>query len=316
MSSSQSRLVPIVHADDCGLSQGITETILACYDSGWLRRTSVVVNGSGWAHAVEALRQRPLLSLVLHLNLFEGLPLSPASEVDLLVDDRGRFNRSFVAMWALGVAGSRATRLRAQIRLELRRQIERFLEAFADRGPLAVDGHVHYHLLPPVFDQLMDLCAEHPVSAIRLPREPLYWPLTPGAPRPPFVNVGKNLVLRVLSGRARSVLSAHSVTSSEIFVGVLGTGEMSLGHVRAALDHLRRAGASGPVEILFHPGRCRPDEASEWRDRPELQAFYSSANRDSEADLLRSVALGDLLRAYGTLPDDGGKPARLHEAST
>jgi len=91
---------------------------------------------------------------------------------------------------------------------------------------------------------------------------------------------------------------------------------MSLGHVRAALDHLRRAGASGPVEILFHPGRCRPDEASQWSDRPDLQAFYSSPNRDREAALLRGVALGDLLREYGALPDDGGEPARLHEVST
>jgi hypothetical protein len=206
--------------------------------------------------------------------------------------------------------------LKAQIRLELHRQVERFLEAFGDRGALSIDGHVHYHVLPSVFDQLMDLCAEHPLKAMRLPCEPLYWPFTKGAPRPPVVNLAKNLVLRALSRRAKPALDAHSVKSSEIFVGVLGTGEMTLEHVRAALDHLGRAGASGTVEILFHPGRCRPNEASLWSDRPELAAFYSSANRDREAALLRSAAFGDLLRAYSTVADDGGAPTSLPEVST
>jgi predicted glycoside hydrolase/deacetylase ChbG (UPF0249 family) len=190
----------------------------------------------------------------------------------------------------------------------MRRQIERFLAAFADRGALSVDGHVHYHLLPPVFDELMALCTEYPIETIRLPREPLYWPLVRGAPRPAMVNVAKNVVLRALCYRARSALHARSLKTTEAFVGVLGTGAMTLAHVRAALEHLRRAGTSGTVEILFHPGRARQDEASLWSDRPELRAFHLSANRDREAEVLCSPALGQLLRAYGALADD---PAAL-----
>ncbi len=309
------RLVPILQADDCGLSAGITDAIMVCYDRGWLRRTSVVANGAGWEHAVAALRRRPGLSIALHLNLVEGSPLSTPADVDLLVDPRGRFCRSFVALWAHGLAGAAAARLRAQIRLELRRQIERFLEVFGDRGPLSVDGHVHYHVLPPVFDELLGLCAEYPLHAIRLPREPLYWPLTRGAPRPPLVNVAKNLVLRALCRRAGPALHAHSVKTAEAFVGVLGTGAMSLAHVRVALDHLRRAGTSGTVEILFHPGRALTSEASLWSDRPELRAFYLSANRDREAELLCSAALGQLLRDYGVVADDAAPLARPGEVS-
>ena len=309
------RLVPIPHADDCGLSAGITDAIMACYDRGWLRGTSVVANGAGWEHAVAALRQRPGLSVALHLNLFEGSPLSAPTDVDLLVDPRGRFHRGFVALWAQGLAGAGATRLRAQVRLELRRQIERFLEAFGDRGPLSVEGHAHYHVLPSVLDELLGLGAEYPLGAVRLPREPLYWPLTWGAPRPPLLNVVKNLVLRALCRRAQPALRAQSVKTAEAFVGVLGTGTMTLAHVRAALEHLRRAGTSGNIEILFHPGRARPDEASLWSDRPELRALYLSANRDREAELLCSHALGQLLRAYGAPLDDGASSARPREVS-
>jgi len=300
----RSRLVAIIHADDCGLSEGITDAIVACHDRGWLGRTSVVVNGASWEYAVATLRRRPHLSVGLHLNLFEGRPLSPAREVDLLVDSRGRFCRGFAELWARGRAGRSAARLRAQLRVEMQRQIERFLTAFADRAPLSVDGHVHYHLLPAVFGELLSLCREYPIDTIRLPRESLYWPVVAGAPRPPLVNIAKNIVLRLLSHRATAALTSRSLKTTQAFVGVLGTGAMSLAHVRAALDHLRRSRTTGTVEILFHPGRARHDEASLWRDRPDLQAFYLSANRDREAELLCSPLLGELLRTYVTFADD------------
>jgi len=116
--------------------------------------------------------------------------------------------------------------------------------------------------------------------------------------------VAKNLVLRALCRRAAPALEAAAVKTTGAFVGVLGTGAMTLAHVRTALDHLRQAGMRGTVEILFHPGRARPDEASLWTDRPELQRFYLSENRDREAELLRSAALGRLLRDHGASADD------------
>jgi predicted glycoside hydrolase/deacetylase ChbG (UPF0249 family) len=299
-----SRLVPVCHADDCGLSPATTDAIVACYDQGYLRRTSVIVYGAGWDRAVAALRSRPGLGAALHLNLFEGKPLSHPAEVNLLVDGRGRLHRGFAALWARGLAHGGAVQLRAQIRLEIRRQIERFLEAFSERGPLSVDGHVHYHVLPVVFDELLELCCEYPIGAIRVPRERLYWPFAPGAPRPAMVNVVKNIVLRACCHRVGRALKERSLKTTEAFVGVLGTGAMTLPHVRAALDHLQRAGTRGTVEILFHPGRAREDEASLWTDRPRLRAFYLSPNRDREAELLCSAALGGLLRAYSAPVDD------------
>ena len=302
-------LAAIVHADDCGLSQGITDAIIGCYDHGWLRRTSVVVNGAGWTHAVSELRRRPGLLVALHLNLFEGEPLSSAADVDLLVDRRGRFNRGFAALWMTGLRGSTAVRLRRQLRLELGRQLERFLDGLPDRGAIAVDGHVHYHVIPVVFDVLMELCAQYPIRSVRLPREPLYWPRR-RAPRPPFVNVAKNIVLSALSGRAAPVLTQRQLASADAFIGVLGTGAMTLEHVQGGLDHLQSLGFSGTVEILFHPGRARADEEALWADRPELLRFYRSAHRDREAELLCSEALGQLLaRMQGTVELSSGTPA-------
>ena len=299
--------MPILHADDCGLSVGITDAIVRCYDHGWLRRTSVIVNGAGWDYAVAALKQRPHLPVVLHLNIFEGPPISSPAEVDLLVDARGQFYRGFTSLWAHGLAGGAASRLRAQLRLELRRQIERFQTALVGDGPLAVDGHVHYHVIPPVFAELLRLSEEYPIRMIRLPREPLYWPPM-RSPRPRAVNYVKNAVLRVLCSRAATVLRERSLETTAAFVGVLATGAMTLEHVRTSLAHLRERGAHGTVEILFHPGRARPDEAWLWRNRPELAAFYLSPDRDREAELLCSEALADLLRVHQTSAEAGPSP--------
>ena len=303
-------LAAIVHADDCGLSRGITDAIIGCYDHGWLRRTSVVVNGAGWTHAVSELRRRPGLLAALHLNLFEGEPLSNPADVDLLVDRRGRFNRGFAALWMTGLHGPTAVRLRRQLRLELGRQMERFLDGLPDRGALAVDGHVHYHVVPAVFDALMDLCAQYPIGSVRLPREPMYW-LRRSAPRPPLVNVAKNIVLRALSGRAAPLLTRRQLTTADAFIGVLGTGAMTLEHVQSGLDHLQSLGFSGTVEILFHPGRARADEEVLWADRPELRSFYRSEHRDREAEFLCSEALGAILsRVQGTAEANNATPAR------
>ena len=98
----------------------------------------------------------------------------------------------------------------------------------------------------------------------------------------------------------------HSLQSTEAFVGVLGTGGMTLAHVRAAFQDLHRRGLRGTVEILFHPGRARPEESSLWSDRPELRELYLSVDRDHEADVLCSNEFGELLREYGSVGRLGG----------
>jgi predicted glycoside hydrolase/deacetylase ChbG (UPF0249 family) len=314
MLSAYPSLVPIIHADDCGLSAGITDAIVACYDHGWLRRTSVIVNGDGWEHAVAQLRRRPSLAVSLHLNLFEGPPLSNPSEIDLLVDRRGQFYRGVAALCISGLPGARAARLRGQIRLELSRQIERFLDAFGDRGPLLVDGHVHYHVLPMFLDELLALCEEYPIAGIRLPRERLCWPAVRNAPQVSLPNMTKCLVLAALCRRADRALRARGVATADAFIGVLGTGAMTLEYVSAALNRLRAIGTSGTVEILFHPGRARADEASLWNDRPALQEFYLSENRDREAELLCSTDFGQLLSAYRAAGSDLGSARRAEVA--
>jgi predicted glycoside hydrolase/deacetylase ChbG (UPF0249 family) len=47
-----------VHADDLGVSRGVTDEILRCIDEGPVQGVSIIANGAAFDHAVTALRSR------------------------------------------------------------------------------------------------------------------------------------------------------------------------------------------------------------------------------------------------------------------
>ena len=47
----------VVHADDLGVSKGVTDNILRCVDFGPVRSTSIIVNGTAFEYALEEYRK-------------------------------------------------------------------------------------------------------------------------------------------------------------------------------------------------------------------------------------------------------------------
>ena len=135
----------LIHADDLGISRGITDNILRCADEGALNSASVVVNCDASAYALAECRKRPGLRLALHLNLVEGRPLSPPGALDLLTDGDGFFRHTFFSLWKLWwLSGpAKRARLARQINLEFTAQIEAFRRASSENAPLAIDSRGH-----------------------------------------------------------------------------------------------------------------------------------------------------------------------------
>jgi hypothetical protein len=292
----------VAHADDLGASKGVTSAIVRCVDEGPITSASVLANGVAFGDAVEAWRRRPGLRLALHLNLVEDAPLSPAREVDLLVDEAGRFRHDFVSLWrahALSSPRERA-RLAGQVRAELARQIARLQAATGGAGPIALDGHRHVHLIPFVLREVLAACDRGSVARVRVVREPLY--LAPGgggsflAP-----NLARHTLLHALSARARRLLAARGVAHPDWFVGVLYSGQMSPAVVEAALGRIRARETrdDAEIEVLFHPGGAAPDEAGLWAHHRDQHAFYTSAQRARESEGVRSAAMRACLARFG-----------------
>ena len=117
----------IVNADDFGADDAVNRGILEAHDQGIVTSTSLMVDMPGARSAVRAARERPRLSLGLHVNFTAG----------------GR------------TLGDRRAR-----REELERQFDLFTD-MTGQLPTHVDSHHHVHRRVDVAPPFLELCRHH-----------------------------------------------------------------------------------------------------------------------------------------------------------
>lgn len=292
----------LLHADDIGLSRGITESILGSIDEGYVRSVSLICNGTAVGEAVRALAERPGVRVSLHLNLLEGPPLSDPAEIPLLVDAEGQLSATFQRLVRLWVQGDDRQRgaLREQMRREFSAQLRRGSDALRAAGRpaelLRIDSHTHIHALDFVLDAALDCVVPGEIGYVRLPCEPWHIGGSAGEWR---TAIGRNCVkwalLRRLSARMIPKLEARGIGFTPRFLGVLHTGRMTVPAIEAGgaacIASLKGTSwnTGDPIEVLLHPGKADDLEKAQWAARPELWAYYRSANRDLEAATARSI---------------------------
>lgn len=285
----------LLHADDFGLSSGINQTILDAADNGVLESLSIIPNGYAFAEAVNEWKKRPHLRLAVHLNLFEGVPISQPDKVPLLVNEKGAFKHSFFSLWmryALSSTRGR-TMLKEQVATEYAAQLQKVRRATGLTN-LFVDSHIHFHMIPFVFDVLCSLRSEYSISSIRLSRERFFLSVQSLRDVRNYLgsNLIKHLLLKILARRNQ----LHSEEKeAQYFIGVLFSGCMTVGAIQAGLQRLPR---NATVEVLLHPGQAKEDEHIYWADRERLWRYYSSASRKAERTVLQSKELYDVLKSF------------------
>jgi len=128
----------IVNADDFGRSRGINRGVLECHDRGVVTSASLMAVWPASAEAADAARDRPRLSIGLHLDLGEWRRRDHDWECTYLrvpLDD--------------GEA----------IQTELERQL-RVFRTLVGRDPTHLDSHQHVHRDEPVRSILLELGRE------------------------------------------------------------------------------------------------------------------------------------------------------------
>lgn len=276
------------HADDYGLFPTQSRRILDCAENGVLNAVSVMTNGPHLAACMEAFQPYSgRAALSVHLNFMEGRAFCPG----LLTDGTGIFHTSFGALLLHSFLPDRG-KYRAALREEIRAQIHGLLPYLGEGRGIRVDGHAHYHMLPVVFDALMDVIREEglSVSYIRVPADPIrlylrHWGALEGF-RP--VNLVKVLVLDLLAWRnTRKYRDFFQRTERRVFLGVLFSGNMRLQNVSAVLPEAEALAArkGWGVEILAHPGGVYEPEDVEALTHRDDRAFLTSASREREAEM-------------------------------
>ena len=277
------------HADDYGLFPTQSHRILDCHRNGNLNGISVMTNS---AHLAECMSDMHLFSeevaVSVHLNLIEGRSLSGAP---LLTDEAGILSGSFGKLLLRSYLPGR-NRYRQQLKQELSAQIGEIRKYFPEGTPVRLDGHAHYHMIPVVFDAMMDVIREEnlPVSYIRIPREYLriYLPHLKNLQEFSPINIVKVMILNFLSLRAE-IRYGKILKNLEkkLFMGVFLSGRMYYENVihllPGALALAEKLGMG--LEILGHPGGVFEQEDIARITAPEDAAFLTNDLRNREKSL-------------------------------
>lgn len=285
------------HSDDAGATAQVTQTILQAWLNDHISSFSVLANGEAIQDVTDALQDYPTkpVRIAAHLNLSEGPSLSttPGAYISNQNGElTGRFGNLLVK-W-LTLSKPEKSRLRNEIKDEWQAQIDRVKAICAPRQVDALDGHMHIHMLPFLFEIACELAQENQIQEIRLTKEP--WHLSPNKRDWRqihfLVNCIKHLVLRSCCLVSKNILDRFSLSSPDAVIGVLHSGLMTADNALAGINAAERRG-NEKTEVLFHIGGAHQSEANRWHDSQDIGEFYLSEGRQKEQEEL--ILLHDIL---------------------
>jgi len=162
--------LPLINADDWGLSPGINRGILDLARRGIVRRVSILASGAFVSDGLAELRELPALTLGLHFSLTFGRTYL-GDRIRLLASN-GRFHLSpsrIALLFLLSTAGERKG-LAQEVILLVREQLS-ILESHAI-CPRYLDGHHHIHLVPGLMKSILPILREVGLTQVRVPWDP------------------------------------------------------------------------------------------------------------------------------------------------
>ncbi|KXJ58036.1 MAG: hypothetical protein AXW14_16900 [Alteromonas sp. Nap_26] len=294
----------LIHADDLGNSRSISDNILDCFGSHLpLNGASIMANGHAFDYAAEEFNKlNGNYRLAVHINLMEGPACLSIDEVPLLVDKQGYFRHSFQSLFAAYYVSSKNRKaIAAQVKAEMRAQMQAVAKYLPPNCELHVDSHQHFHMIPFIFKLLMELHQEIPIGYIRIAREPFFFHIKGKGILNYFgLNLIKHLLLNFLAKKCTKLLKGTHIKSPDFFVGVLFTGNITIESVTKALTVLntKHPNQELVIEILMHPGGASKEDASLWKKYPHLVEYYCSEFREKEKALLKSPALARVVKHF------------------
>jgi predicted glycoside hydrolase/deacetylase ChbG (UPF0249 family) len=256
----------ILNADDLGADAARNAGIFEAIEAGVVTAASILVNGSAFHDVVRriALTNCNHISFGVHLNLTEGMPLSPG--LKSITGPDGCFCGKAEAHRRLMRKGGDG--LEKEIWQEFAAQIT----ALRDAGVWIdhLDGHQHIHIFPAVIDSTVSAAKEFRIPWIRIPEEP---PPSRSVDRNSHVLTGEAEMFYSLAAAARIKIHESTLRMTDHFRGLYLKGRMSSIHLEETLRTL----PPGLTELMVHPGKVPAGQAE--------GPFSSFSHREREKEL-------------------------------
>jgi hopanoid biosynthesis associated protein HpnK len=232
----------IINADDFGISSGVNKAVAQAHTNGVLTSATIMANMPAADEAVKMAKQMPDLGVGVHLNLFEGKPLSKDGDINYLLDDNGDFALTPAKLSLLSIV---RPKIRKAIRAELAAQIQWVI----DNGlkPTHLDSHKHIHSFPPIFPIVCDLARRFEIPAIRFTLEPkqlltMPWPLPSEGGRK------RTKTLRAMAKINR--IQNSDFLRTDALLGVAHMGKIDVNFFKAVALY----NSAATAEVMTHPG--------------------------------------------------------------
>ena len=241
----------IFNADDFGRSPSINAAVIKAHREGVLTSASLMVTGDAVEQAVDMAYCTPTLAVGLHLVVIDGRSVLPAEEIPHLVNDQGYFLDDPLRA---GLGYFFGSPQRRELEKELKAQFERF--AATGLSLSHVDGHLHMHLHPAVFNLVVPLALQYGAQGLRLPRDDYWFALR--YDRQQFMTkLAWAFVFILLTRWCYKRLQGHRLAVTQKVYGLMQSGKMQEDYVVKLLRHLHVASA----ELYFHPDLVNGPEA-------------------------------------------------------
>jgi predicted glycoside hydrolase/deacetylase ChbG (UPF0249 family) len=300
----------VLHADDFGMNEAVTEGILQGFRQGLLTSTAILTNApdcaraiSRWQelqtnlaqHGLPSINARERLSdtlapfdLGIHLNLTQGRPLTAGQYPEPLLDNDGRFP---------GIGGL-ARRLlfsgwkyRAAIERELSAQLDVLLDHRI--SPAHLNAHQYIDLFPVVASILPELIRRYSIPVVRVPWERRLTQTTLMRRFEP-ANWCLGQIKRMFAFRHLIEMSRHGIAHPTAFFGTSHAGRIDFDLMQMFVA----SAGQGVTEIGLHPGRPVSDRpVSKTRDVSTDDGWHDPLAhlRPGELSVLTSPALVEFL---------------------
>lgn len=288
------------HGDDYGISKNNCVRFVELMKAGKIDSISIIPNMGSFDDAMkylceqwDGIEYKPLISV--HLNIMDGFSLAGLKDSMLVRESsdgtimNASWGKLFIKSYLPGKKG-----LRSQLTREIAAQIKRVYDNMPEGVELRLDSHQHTHMIPVVFDAMIDAIDTQgltdKVTFVRVSREPLWMFLTTDGVRGtfPVINIVKNILLNLLSGRAERILEKRGIAYGGLW-GLIMTGKMDRERVDLILPKMEKYAIKGNryIEILCHPGIVTESEKRPEYGIDDLAAFFSD-NRNVEYNMLTS----------------------------
>ncbi len=255
-----SKSIPLIHADDLGLSEETNKAIFSLAKSSKLNSVSLLVNGNAVESAIVKLKQYDHLKTSLHLCLTEGPPIEKKTSLHKLINEEGILSKSFLNLLFLSLLPNNShikKSINVQLRSEIIAQIERYRSLTGCKS-VAIDGHQHIHLVPIIFNIIIDLSENYNITWIRSTREmiPIMAPLKSWTSMISNNGLLKWGILQILTILAIPRIKKKNIKTNSGFSGILFTGNMSKEIILNSIKYLKNKRIyphqTQPI-ILSHP---------------------------------------------------------------